>query len=85
MKQEVEFTNGIPICPYCQEPTIRQSMYSTTTAAYYPPVYNEKGENTNPDRNTITNYYHCTKCDKDYCIAGNYMSGWVYLSTGEKK
>jgi len=86
----IEFTNGVPICPYCQIPTIREAGCSMQTNVYYPPVYNEKGENTNPDRNYIVKNYRCRKCNKDYSIAGNYVSGWEYAkelikTIGEKK
>jgi len=72
--------NGIPICPYCQIPTIREAGYSMQTDVYYPPIYNEKGENINPDRNAITMNYRCRKCNKDYSITGNYVSGWEYVN-----
>ncbi len=48
------------------------------TNVYYPPIYNEKGENINPDRNAITMNYRCRKCNKDYSIVGNYVNGWEY-------
>ena len=39
-----DFTNGIPICPYCKKPTIRQQGLVSTTLAYYPPIYDEDGK-----------------------------------------
>jgi len=80
----IEFTHGIPICPYCQIPTIREAGYSMQTDVYYPPIYNEKGENINFDRNAIAMNYHCRKCNKDYSITGNYVSGWEYANIDKK-
>jgi hypothetical protein len=71
-------TNGIPQCPHCNKPTKRTAGMSMTTAAYFPPVYDENGVNTNPDRNTITSFWHCLECDKDYAVKGNYVDGFEY-------
>lgn len=77
--EEVVFTGTIPQCPNCKEPTVRtQSGMSTVTAVYYQPRYDEKGNNVNPDRNTHTSHYHCSKCGKDYTVAGNYTDGFHY-------
>lgn len=77
--EKVEYTNGIPICPYCKVPTQRQGGLGSITAAYYKPVYNEKGVNTNPDRNTQTSSYHCSKCNKKYGTKGNHVDGFKYI------
>ncbi len=76
---EYSETNGIPICPYCQKPTLRTGGTSFTTLMYFYPIYNEHGENTNPDRNIITSNWHCNECGKDYCTAGNYTDGFNYI------
>ena len=75
---DVERTNGIPICPTCKVPTKRQPQGSTITAAYYPPVYDENGVNTNPDRNTITTAYTCLDCSENFVVAGNPTDGYNY-------
>jgi len=63
---KIEHTNGIPICPNCKKPTRRQLIDSSATCAYYPPVYDEEGNNVNPDRNIITNKYQCIACGHVY-------------------
>ena len=72
-------TNGIPQCPYCEKPTIREEGMSTRTAMYYPPVYDENGINTNPDRNITTTCWKCLGCNHDYTVAGNYHDGFDYI------
>lgn len=37
-----------------------------TTAAYYSPVYNEHGNNLNPDMNTTTYQMLCLTCGKKW-------------------
>ena len=34
------------------------------TAAYYPPIYDKNGVNTNPDANTTTSKINCLSCGK---------------------
>lgn len=74
----VIFTGSIPECPHCKKPTIRTAGMSLVTAVYYPPVYDEKGNNTNPDRNKQTSHYKCNECENNYCIIGNQFEGFVY-------
>ena len=74
----VEYTNGIPVCPYCRTPTKRQCISSQRTLVDYPPVFDEEGCNVNPDRNTITEIWHCMKCGKNYVVIGNLVDGFVY-------
>lgn len=62
----VIYTNGIPMCPYCQEPTRRSGGGATRTLMYFQPVYDEHGNNTNPDRNITTRNWTCLKCGKNY-------------------
>ncbi len=71
-------TNGIPLCPYCKTPTIRTGGAGSVTAAYYEPVYDENGVNTNPDRNTVSSYWHCQECEKSYSTVGNSVDGFNY-------
>ena len=41
-----------------------------TTLAYYPPIYDKNGVNTNPDRNTTTSTLKCLTCGKMWnCIS----------------
>ncbi|HWY09831.1 MAG TPA: hypothetical protein VN026_00830 [Bacteroidia bacterium] len=78
-KEKVIMTGSVPQCPYCKKPTIRtQSGMNTVTAMYYPPRYDENGNNINPDRNTRTSGWHCEGCGKDYATAGNYTEGFHY-------
>lgn len=37
---------------------------SMTTCAYYPPVYDKHGNNTNPDMNVTSTTIECGICDK---------------------
>lgn len=59
----------------CENPTYKQGI-TTTTSAYYEPVYDENGVNINPDRNTTYTSFHCTKCGKAWHVSGNVHDGW---------
>lgn len=73
-------TNGIPVCPHCDKPTRRtEDGPSMTTCVYYPPIYDENGVNTNPDRNTTTRGYKCLECNESYTTSGNYVDGFHYV------
>jgi len=76
--KKVIFTGDIPVCPYCCVPTIRTEMAGTIIAMYFAPMYNEDGENINPDRNIRTCNYTCSKCGCTHSIVGNYIDGWTY-------
>ena len=43
-----------------------QVLHSSTTCAYYPPVYDGYGNNLNPDRNKITRHMKCSTCGKEW-------------------
>lgn len=60
--------NDITQCPYCKKPTIRTSGEVISTCVYYPPIYDENGVNTNPDRNTSRTVWHCYECKQDYYV-----------------
>lgn len=75
----VEFTQNIPLCPNCKKPTKRKYEATEVTGMYFKPIYNESGENINPDRNIRTEYYTCSECSKLYKICGNNIEGYVYL------
>ena len=72
------YTGTIPQCPNCNKPTIRTPMGASKTCLYYPPQYNELGENINPDLNTITEGYMCDDCKQYFAIAGNHTEGCNY-------
>lgn len=36
----------------------------STTLAYYPPIFNKRGENVNPDKNTTIGTVFCRTCRK---------------------
>jgi len=76
-EKTVIFTNGVPQCPHCEKPTKRIGG-GTITCAYYPPIYDENGNNTNPDRNTITSEYQCLECNNKYSTSGNHTDGFKY-------
>ncbi len=38
----------------------------TMTCAYYPPIYNSEGVNTNPDRNIVTTESKCLTCNEQF-------------------
>lgn len=78
-EKKVKYTNGIPICPNCNKPTIRTKGARTSTLIYFPPRYDENGVNLNPDRNTVTSEWRCEGCNKDYLIRGNDVDGFSYL------
>ncbi len=78
VKQKVTFTGIIPQCPYCQKPTIRTKGHGTVSAAFYQPVYDKEGKNTNPDRNIRTSNWKCLECNNDFVTAGNSTDGYFY-------
>lgn len=39
---------------------------STSTCAYYPPIYDGHGNNLNPDRNTTYSPVKCSTCGKEW-------------------
>lgn len=47
-------------CPHCGSNKYLMH-YSTTTAMYFPPIY-QNGVNINPDRNITTNVCECQNC-----------------------
>lgn len=78
-KVEYKETSGIPLCPYCQKATTREGSVSMSTLVYYPPVYDKRGNNTNPDRNTTRSGWRCLKCKNVYSTVGNPHDGYKYL------
>lgn len=41
---------------------------STTTCMYFQPIYDKRGNNTNPDRNITTTEVHCSSCGKSWVV-----------------
>jgi hypothetical protein len=77
-REKAIMTGHIPQCPHCKKPTKRSGGSSMSTAAYYPPIYDENGKNTNPDRNINTSTYSCYECTKNYTVSGNSTEGYYY-------
>jgi hypothetical protein len=71
--------SGIPLCPYCKKPTKRTGGCESITAMYFPPVYDENGNNTNPDRNIRTSNWKCFECENEYTTVGNHVDGYKYV------
>ena len=57
-------TNPNPECP--REDCKFINHGGSTTLAYYPPIYDKNGVNTNPDRNTTTSMFECLTCGKKW-------------------
>jgi len=73
----VTYANNIPICPFCKEATTRRFLGGgIVTLSYYPPVYDQNGNNTNPNCATGTYSYHCCECNKDYAVSRNCSGSW---------
>lgn len=54
----------------CADECRIQLFGGMTTCAYYPPVYDKLGNNTNPDMNTTSGSAQCLTCGKKW----NYSS-----------
>lgn len=76
--KKVIYTGSIPQCPYCEKPTKRTGGLELVTLVYFEPIYDEKGNNTNPDRNIQTSQWHCYSCEKYYTVKGNGVDGYHY-------
>lgn len=74
----VEYTGSIPVCPFCKVLTSRTGGATYTTSMYFTPVYDEHGNNINPDRNRATKDWRCFACDRQYSTSGNQIDGFVY-------
>lgn len=77
-RRKVIYTGSIPQCPFCEMPTVRDCGFTSSTGLYYTPLYDENGNNVNPDGNIHTSSWTCHKCRKDYTIAGNDLDGYYY-------
>ena len=56
--------NPNPECP--REDCKFTNHRSYTTSAYYPPIYDKNGVNTNPDGNITTSTLKCLTCGKKW-------------------
>lgn len=55
--------------PGCEGECRFQVGMGMTTCAYYPPVYDKHGNNTNPDRNVTSGMMSCNVCDRQWSYA----------------
>jgi len=62
---------GFPLCPACKKPTKRSPGAASQTLMYFPPIIDENGINTNPDRNWRTEQWTCLECGKTYIYETN--------------
>lgn len=60
-----EFVDGGPGCSR-DDCLITENGASSTTSAYYPPVYDKQGNNTNPDMNITTHHRRCLSCGRTW-------------------
>ncbi len=52
-------------CPTCKKAVKVECKEQYITNNYYPPIYNSHGININPDKNSKTSNYTCTKCNSE--------------------
>ena len=60
-----EYVDGGPGCVR-DDCMITENGPSMITSAYYPPVYDKQGNNTNPDMNITTQQRRCLSCGKTW-------------------
>lgn len=61
----IEIIEGGPDCMR-DDCMITSNGPGMSTMAYYPPVYNKEGINTNPDMNITTTPQRCLSCGKTW-------------------
>lgn len=54
--------------PQCEKECRFSIGLTTRTAAYYQPIYDKHGNNTNPDMNTTTTSMGCHVCGKQWVV-----------------
>ncbi len=79
--KKVIFTGNIPQCPYCEKPTEREELGSSTTLANFPVVYDKNGVDISPRKNINTSGWGCCECKQYYTIKGNTIVGHHYVDT----
>lgn len=58
----------------CKQDNCRFQVSTTgTTCAYYPPIYDKDGVNTNPDRNTTHGTIFCHTCKSTWKYSEGYQ------------
>lgn len=65
---KVEYTINVPICPFCKTKTARYNKGTMTTLMGWFKSYDKDGKEIGHDPNTVTDYWHCSDCNKDYCV-----------------
>lgn len=70
-KNKIVLNGPMPECPCCKRPTAKIESASSVTCVYYPPVYNEKGVNINPNKHMFLNPWECLECGKNYTVISN--------------
>ncbi len=58
--------------PKCEKDCRFHYGMSSTTAAYYPPVYDKHGNNVNPDGNVTRGTVSCSVCNTKWTYATQY-------------
>lgn len=58
--------------PDCDKDCRFSQGFSTTTAAYYKPIFDKDGNNVNPDGNTTTTEIFCSICGKSWMAYTRY-------------
>ena len=56
-------------CKGCENECRIQFFGGSTTAAYYPPIYDKHGNNINPDGNVTSGNCFCSVCQKKWSYA----------------
>lgn len=62
-----EFVDGGPGCG--RDDCMIQDQGGSSTMTYYPPIYNAKGQNINPDKNIFYYNRRCLSCGKAWTEA----------------
>lgn len=66
--KEVIFTGQIPQCPFCDTPTRRDYLGSSSTLMGYTKTFNEEGKDITVNPNIIKSSYRCRECTNVYTI-----------------
>ena len=58
--------------PNCEKECIFRADMTTTTSMYYPPIYDKKGNNLNPDGNITSGTISCSTCNRQWVAKTQY-------------
>jgi hypothetical protein len=58
--------------PGCEKECIFRGSMTTTTAMYYQPIYDKKGNNLNPDGNITSGTISCAVCNRLWVSSTQY-------------